>query len=81
MESYVLTPEIITLGHDLLAFKRYYVGLASLLAYDYCLTIEREVNVLSLSHESVHSNGIFCGHAFRIFLPAVDGSVAIDLRS
>ncbi|KDR72674.1 hypothetical protein GALMADRAFT_252852 [Galerina marginata CBS 339.88] len=39
----LLTPETITLGHDLLAFKRYYVGMAALLAYDYCLTIGKEV--------------------------------------
>ncbi|KAJ3516970.1 hypothetical protein NLJ89_g802 [Agrocybe chaxingu] len=38
-----LTPELITLGHDLLAFKRYYVGMAALLAYDYCLTIGQEL--------------------------------------
>ncbi|PPQ90100.1 hypothetical protein CVT25_012264 [Psilocybe cyanescens] len=41
-----LTPEIITLGYDLLAFKRYYVGMAALLAYDYCLTIRREMETV-----------------------------------
>ncbi|KAF9475415.1 hypothetical protein BDN70DRAFT_883735 [Pholiota conissans] len=46
MESNAITPEILTLGYDLLAFKRYYVGLASLLAYDYCLVFERELKYI-----------------------------------
>ncbi|KAF8157072.1 hypothetical protein B0H34DRAFT_675415 [Crassisporium funariophilum] len=41
-----LTPALITLGHDLLAFKQYYVGIAAVLAYDYCLTIGQELEFI-----------------------------------
>lgn len=36
--------DIITLGRDLLAMKWYFTGSCALLAYDYCLTFDREVD-------------------------------------
>uniref|UniRef100_A0A8H8CFD1 DUF6533 domain-containing protein n=1 Tax=Psilocybe cubensis TaxID=181762 RepID=A0A8H8CFD1_PSICU len=64
-----LSPDIVTLGYDLLAFKvialvsflivsespdqRYYVGMAALLAYDYCLTIRQEIETIWKGNRSL----------------------------
>ncbi|KAF8962277.1 hypothetical protein BDZ97DRAFT_1920564 [Flammula alnicola] len=61
-----VTPAKITLGHDLLAFKRYYVGMASLLAYDYCLTIGRNCEKFGQERDQPYSTSTSCCDRFAI---------------
>ncbi|KAF8991759.1 hypothetical protein BDQ17DRAFT_1332706 [Cyathus striatus] len=59
------TEETITLGRDLLAAKWYYVGVCTLLAYDYLLTFSREVEEIWEKKKGI----IFCFFITNRYVP------------
>ncbi|KIJ99770.1 hypothetical protein K443DRAFT_101667 [Laccaria amethystina LaAM-08-1] len=60
--------DIFILGRDLLAMKWYFTGSCALLAYDYCLTFDREVDEIWWGRKTpkpILPNGLLHRHSFR----------------